>query len=390
MSELILVRYGELALKGKNRSFFENRLVRNMRKSVSKAGKCRTYRTRGRIFVEVLEGETTEVIARLKDVFGIFSLSIVLKAELDIEDIRAKALTVMTRAHRPGESFKVETKRSNKAFPLKSLEVSKDVSSHILDYLEDLPVDVHNPVRTLKVDIREHDAYVFVESERGAGGLPVGVTGKGLLLLSGGIDSPAAAYMAMKRGVELEALHFHSFPFTSERAREKVLDLCAVLARYAGDITLHVVPFTALQKAINQYCPSDWGVTIMRRMMLRIAEAVAREQKAQALFTGENLGQVASQTMESIVTIQTVVDLPVFRPLLAFDKSEIIDLAKKINTYPISIRPYEDCCTVFVDPHPVTRPKRELAEKIEAGFDFAFLIAECLENIETLRIEEKT
>ncbi len=389
MTQLILVRYGELGLKGKNRSFFEDKLIHNMRKALRGRGKTRVFRTRGRLFVEIITGDREEIISRLQNVFGIASLSPVTKAAWDLEDIKEKALTLMQEVHRPGESFKVESRRSNKTFPLKSPEVTQEVSSYILEHMTQLPVDVHKPKHVLKVEIRDEEAYVFTDAYKGAGGLPVGVTGKGLLLLSGGIDSPVAASMAFKRGVEVEALHFHSFPFTSERSREKVLDLCRVLSRYNGGINLHVASFTELQKAINRHCPQDWGVIIMRRMMLRIAARVAKKNGAGALFTGENLGQVASQTMESISVIEKVVDLPVLRPLLGFDKWEIIKLAEKIGTYSISIRPFEDCCTIFVAKHPVTRPRAEDAEEIEAAFDYGPLLDDCMENIETLRITEK-
>ncbi len=389
MAELILIRYGELALKGKNRSYFEERLLKNIRANMKKAGRCRVYRTRGRLFVEIMEGDLEEVISRLKDTFGVSSLSTVVRAQLDMGDIKEKALALMEKVHRPGETFKVETKRANKAFPLKSPEVSREVAAYVLSRLEDLPVDVHSPQKRLHVEIREAEAYVFTEAWRGAGGLPVGVSGKGLLLLSGGIDSPVAAYLALKRGVALEALHFHSFPFTSDRAREKVLDLWALLARYGGDMTLHVAPFTNLQKAIYQHCPSDWGVIVMRRMMMRIAAETALRRGSKALFTGENLGQVASQTMESMAVTEDAAGLPVFRPLLCYDKSEIIHIAKNIGTYPISIRPYEDCCTVFVDPHPVPRPQKDRARAVEENFDFTPLLHECLENMETVSISEK-
>ncbi len=386
MSELILVRYGELGLKGKNRSFFENQLQKNIRLALSTFEKHRVSRTWGRLFVEIDSADRDSVISQLQNVFGIASVSPVVKTSLDMAEINAAALALMQSLHHSGETFKVESRRANKSFPLKSPEISREVSSYILQHLPDLPVDVHNPQRTLQVEIREHEAYIFTEAYPGAGGLPVGVTGKALLLLSGGIDSPAAGYLALKRGVKLEALHFHSFPFTSERSKEKVIDLCSVLARYGGDINLHIAHFTEIQKAIREHCPAEWGVIIMRRMMLRIAAAVAEIRGAGSLFTGENLGQVASQTMESIAVIEKVADLPIFRPLIGFDKKEIIVLAEKIDTYSISIRPYEDCCTIFVPKHPIIRPKLEQAEKIEKNFDFRPLLENCINNLETIVI----
>ncbi len=386
MSELILIRYGELGLKGKNRSFFENQLQKNIRLSLSAFGKHRIYRTWGRLFVEINSEDRDSAILQLQNIFGIASISPVLKTSLDMAEIKATALSLMQSLHHPGETFKVESRRANKSFPLKSPEISQEVAAYILQHLPDLPVDVHNPQRTLQVEIREWEAYIFTEAYPGAGGLPVGVTGKALLLLSGGIDSPAAGYLALKRGVKLEALHFYSFPFTSERSKEKVLDLCSVLARYCGNINLHIAHFTEIQKAIREHCPAEWGVIIMRRMMLRIAAAIAEIKGAGSLFTGENLGQVASQTMESIAVIEKVADLPIFRPLIGFDKKEIITLAEKIDTYSISIRPYEDCCTIFVPKHPIIRPRLEQTEKIEKNFDFRPLLESCIDNLETITI----
>ncbi len=383
MNDLLLVRYGELGLKGKNRFVFENQLLKNIKLALEGAGKARVFTTHSRIFVEVISGNKNVFIERLQKVFGIASLSPVLKTEPELTMIKEKALALMRQVHVPGESFKVDTRRADKSFPLTSPEISREVAGYILSQITELPVDVHAPKHLLQVEIREKEAYIFTEAYQGAGGLPVGTSGKGLLLISGGIDSPVAAYMALKRGVKIEALHFHSFPFTGERSREKVVDLCRALVPYGGSLTLHVASFTEIQKAIRQYCPPQWGITIMRRMMLRLAEKVAGERGAKALFTGENLGQVASQTMESLATIEKAVGIPVLRPLIGFDKKEIIDLAKKINTFEISIRPFEDCCTIFVPKHPVTRPEPAEATKIETAFDFAPLLAACLEKIET-------
>ncbi len=386
MSELILIRYGELGLKGKNRAFFENQLQKNIRLALSTLGKHRIYRTWGRLFVEIDSEDRDSALSKLQNIFGIASISPVLKTSLDMAEIKTTALSLMQSLYHPGETFKVESRRANKSFPLKSPEISREVSAYILQHLPDLPVDVHNPQRTLQVEIRDEKAYIFTEAYPGAGGLPVGVTGKALLLLSGGIDSPVAGYLALKRGVKLEALHFYSFPFTGERSKEKVLDLCSVLARYGGNINLHIAHFTEIQKAIRKHCPAEWSVIIMRRMMLRIAAAVAEIRKAGSLFTGENLGQVASQTMESIAVIEKVANLPIFRPLIGFDKKEIIALAEKIDTYSISIRPYEDCCTIFVPKRPIIRPSLEQAEKIEKNFDFKPLLEKCLHSLETIVI----
>jgi thiamine biosynthesis protein ThiI len=283
-------------------------------------------------------------------------------------------------------TFKVEARRANKQFPLQSPEIMKAVSRHVLanSGQDQLKVDVHNPELTLTVEVRETKAYVMCDVIDGPGGLPVGTAGKVMLLLSGGIDSPVAGWMAMKRGATVEAIHFHSFPFTSERAQEKVNELAKILAKHGGRVRLHNVYFTEIQKAIRKHCPEEYSVTIMRRFMMRIADRLAHKRKALALVTGESLGQVASQTLESMYTINHVTNIPILRPLIAIDKVEIMNIAKKIGTYETSILPYEDCCTIFLPKNPKTRPKVSEAEAAEAKLDIEALIEEALERTESI------
>lgn len=383
MYTFLLVRYGEISLKGKNRSDFEQRLLVNIEQALADLPPRQIRKTFGRIFIE-LKDDLAEVKERLQRVFGVVSFSPVAEAPLDLGLIREKALQVLE--HTPGQTFKVETKRSYKGFPYKSPEINHLVGGYLLARTGQ-KVDVHNPDRIIHLEIRDDAAYIYSQIIPGPGGLPVGVTGRGVLLLSGGLDSPVAGWLGLKRGLELTALHFHSFPFTSERSKEKVVELCRVLAGFAGSLRLVVAPFTAIQKAIRQSCPEELYVTIMRRMMFRIAEQVAHREGALALLTGESLGQVASQTLESIAVINKVVQLPVLRPVISWDKTEIVELARKIGTYEISIQPYEDCCTLFVPRHPATRPRLEKVEKAEKNLDVKGLMEECLENLEITEID---
>ncbi|MGB9663074.1 MAG: tRNA uracil 4-sulfurtransferase ThiI [Moorellaceae bacterium] len=379
----LLVRYGEISLKGKNRSDFEQRLLVNIEQALADLPPRQIRKTFGRIFIE-LKDDLAEVKERLQRVFGVVSFSPVAEAPLDLGLIREKALQVLE--HTPGQTFKVETKRSYKGFPYKSPEINHLVGGYLLARTGQ-KVDVHNPDRIIHLEIRDDAAYIYSQIIPGPGGLPVGVTGRGVLLLSGGLDSPVAGWLGLKRGLELTALHFHSFPFTGERSKEKVVELCRVLAGFAGSLRLVVAPFTAIQKAIRQSCPEELYITIMRRMMFRIAEQVAHREGALALLTGESLGQVASQTLESIAVINKVVQLPVLRPVISWDKTEIVELARKIGTYEISIQPYEDCCTLFVPRHPATRPRLEKVERAEENLDVEGLMEECLENLEIIEID---
>ncbi len=390
MYDLLLVRYGEIGTKGKNRHVFEQRLQANMLAALGGLGVERVDRAHARLYVP-LQADVTEMTKRLQKVFGISSISPVKQTPLDKAAITEAAIEVMgallAKEGPLGQSqitFKVDTRRANKGFPITSPEMSRDLGAVLLKTYPELRVDVHEPDITLQIEIREHYSYVYTEKIPGPGGLPVGVSGKGALLLSGGIDSPVAGYLMMKRGVAPIAVHFHSPPFTSERSREKVLDLARILASYGGPIKVHVVHFTEIQKAINAHCPGKLMVTIMRRMMLRLAEAIANREGALALITGESLGQVASQTMESIAVTNAVVDLPVLRPLIGADKMEIIEIAEAIGTYKLSIQPYEDCCTIFVPRHPETHPKKREVAAAEAKLPMDALLEEALARTEVV------
>jgi thiamine biosynthesis protein ThiI len=386
MSELIMVRYGEIALKGKNRHFFENVLINNMRIALKEIEAKKIYKTQGRIFVEVADKyESEKAMKLLQKVFGIVSISPVERTPLDLQRMKEKVLAYFRAFYRPGISFKIESRRANKAFPTRSPEINREVGGYILQNIADAKVDVHNPEVKINIEVREDEAYIYSAAFPGSGGLPVSVTGEAILLLSGGIDSPVAAWMGMKRGLKVEALHFYSFPFTSERAKQKVIDLCHVLKNYNHGLKLHIAPFTEIQKQIYQNCPPALGITIMRRMMFRIAQALAKKQKALCILTGESLGQVASQTLESMHVINAITNLPVIRPLVGLDKSEITAISKKIGTYEISIRPYEDCCTIFVPKHPETKPTIEQAEKAEENLDIQTLVDASISGMETLK-----
>ncbi len=385
MMATVLVRYGELGLKGKNRRFFEKTLGQNIKSTLLDLQDFNMIYQHRRLIVEVKEELLQEALDRLSKVFGIASLSRVWTTPLDLELIKEQALLLLKKTLPRGGSFKVQTRRANKKFSYNTYEMNSELGAHLLRNTDGYFVDVHEPDATINVEIREQEAFLYSSSLPGAGGLPVGVTGKGLLLLSGGIDSPVAGWMAMKRGVSLEALHFHSPPFTGEGAREKVLDLCRQLKPYGGPEKLHLAPFTKIQKAIYSHCPKDYGVILMRRMMMRVATRLSVRQKAQALFTGESLGQVASQTMESLAVVEEAAGLPIFRPLLGMDKIEIVNMAQKLGTFPISTRPHEDCCTLFLPPHPVTRPRLESALEAEKKLPVEELVEECLENILTLK-----
>ncbi|GGN48773.1 tRNA uracil 4-sulfurtransferase ThiI [Oceanobacillus indicireducens] len=384
----ILIRYGEMALKGKNIRSFIQALQENLQVKLKDFPNAKVKRTQGRMFVLLNGHEPEPIIEICKKVFGIHSLSLALKVENDVEQIKEAALEALKKAD--ARTFKVAAKRVDKNFPHGSLEMNQIVGSHLLVNTEGYTVDVHEPDVEIKVEIREEATYITSENISGAGGLPVGTAGKSLLLLSGGIDSPVAGYLAMKRGVQLEAIHFHSPPYTSERARQKVLDLTKKLVGYGKSIKVHIVPFTKLQQEIFREMPDSYAMTIMRRMMFRIAEAVCEQENILSLTTGENLGQVASQTMESMHAINEVTNYPVIRPLIAMDKAEVVDISKEIDTYEISILPYEDCCTIFVPKSPKTRPRRDKINALEARHDFGPSIEEAIAGIETIHITAKS
>jgi thiamine biosynthesis protein ThiI len=384
MEELILVRYGEIALKGGNRDFFIKQLVKNIKKALEGI-EYRIKKDRGRIFIELNKGsdDIEESLKRLKKVFGIVSLSRVVKVDKDMETINQAALQMV--GYKQPATFKVESRRADKTFPLNSPEICRQVGAYILKNRKDIRVEVHRPDLLINIEIRDK-AYIYMGVEQGSGGLPTGTSGKCILLLSGGIDSPVAGWMVAKRGVELEAVHFHSFPYTSERAKQKVRDLAAVLAGYTGGIRLHMVSLTEIQGSINRYCPEEQGTILTRRFMMRIAGRIAASQRALALVTGESLGQVASQTLESIYVTDSCVDLPVFRPLIGMDKVEIVDRAREIDTYELSILPYEDCCTLFLPEHPETKPRMQRIMESESHLETERLIEQAVETREILDI----
>ncbi|WP_156857722.1 tRNA uracil 4-sulfurtransferase ThiI [Oceanobacillus sp. AG] len=384
----ILIRYGEMALKGKNIRSFIQALQENLQVKLKDFPNVKVKRTQGRMFVLLNGHEPEPIIEICRKVFGIHSLSLALKVENDVEQIKEAALEALKKAE--ARTFKVAAKRVDKSFPHGSLEMNQIVGGHLLVNTEGYTVDVHEPDVEIKVEIRQEATYITSENISGAGGLPVGTAGKSLLLLSGGIDSPVAGYLAMKRGVQLEAIHFHSPPYTSERARQKVLDLTKKLVGYGKSIKVHIVPFTKLQQEIFREMPDSYAMTIMRRMMFRIAEAVCEQENILSLTTGENLGQVASQTMESMHAINEVTNYPVIRPLIAMDKAEVVDISKEIDTYEISILPYEDCCTIFVPKSPKTRPRRDKINALEARHDFGPSIEEAIAGIETIYITAKS
>lgn len=386
---LFLIRYGEIGLKGKNQKFFLHTLLTRMKQALAPLGKARYWKTQGRLFVEMeTDHEAEEALTRLQRVFGIVSVSPVRRAPLDLESIKDVALAELkaAQATEGGSTFKVEARRADKSFPFNSMEINQLVGAHLLEHTAGLSVDVIEPDLRVRVEIRE-EAYIYTRMIPGPGGLPLGTSGRAVLLLSGGIDSPVAGWMTMKRGVKITPVYFHSFPFTGDRVKEKVIDLCQVMAGYGGDMDLYVVHFTEIQKSLAQNCPEDLGTILMRRMMMRLAERIAQKVGAKALVTGESIGQVASQTLESLMVTNAVVQLPVFRPLIGLDKEEIIKRSQAIGTYDISIRPYEDCCTVFVPKHPVTKPRLEQVEKAEEALPLEALLQEALERTEVISLQ---
>lgn len=391
MDKMIVIKYGEIALKGKNRNFFEKKLFTNIKHALMGLEGYKVIKEHGRMYVEYDEGIEEEVIERTSKVFGIVGICVAEKVENDLEAMKANALAqAQTIVDETGMSrFKVVVKRSNKNFEMKSPEIARIVGGNINQNVEGVQVDVHNPEFVVTVEIRDV-TYIYSKEIKGYGGLPYGCAGRGMLLLSGGIDSPVAGWMMAKRGMEFEAVHFHSYPFTSDRAQEKVYDLARELAKYTGYVRVHSVNLLEIQKAINEFCPSKEMTILSRRFMMAIAERIAVEAKCQALITGENIGQVASQTVEGLTVTNSRVDLPVLRPLIAFDKQDIIKIAEMIGTFETSILPFEDCCTVFLPDKVVTRPALADIEKSESNLDVEGLITSAIEGKEIINfIREK-
>ncbi|AUS09414.1 tRNA 4-thiouridine(8) synthase ThiI [Laceyella sacchari] len=380
----ILVRYGELALKGKNKEEFEDRLVKNIRDKVRRFPGVQVNKTHGRIFIEFGEQAVEPILEEVSQVFGLVGISPAIRVASDWEEIKGAVRELVESQRDAVRTFKVNSKRANKTFPIGSQEMNHRLGGYLLGMFPQLKVDVHNPELTVHVEVRGKYSYVYGNDINGPGGLPVGVSGRVMLLLSGGIDSPVAGYLALKRGAELHAIHFHSYPFTSERAKQKVIDLAQTLTRYGGRIKLHVVPFTEIQTEINKHCFESYSITVMRRIMLRISEEVAKRNRALALVTGESLGQVASQTLESMNAINDVTRMPILRPVIGMDKHEIMNIAKRIGTYETSILPYEDCCTVFLPKAPKTKPDKEVARAQEAKLDLERLIQEAVDGVEVI------
>lgn len=386
----LVVRYGELSLKGKNRRHFESQLFETVKRKLRQYDNLKMAKLFDRIVVELNGQHFEPVVKSLQDIFGIHSISLALRAENDLQEIQKAALLALNEAMVKKGTFKVTGKRSLKSFPVNSMQLNREVGGYLLQHTEDLKVDVHHPDVDVKVEVKDTGTYISCQTFKGAGGLPIGVGGKAMLMLSGGIDSPVAGYLTMKRGVRIEGVHFHSPPFTSERAKQKVVDLTQELTRYSGGkIKLHVVPFTKIQQTIKDKIPSSYSMTIMRRVMLRITEKLAENNHAMAIANGENLGQVASQTMHSMYAINEVTNMPILRPVITMDKQEIMNISHKIGTYDISIRPYEDCCTIFLPSAPKTKPKREKAIMFEKNIEnLEELIEEAVQEVETLILED--
>jgi thiamine biosynthesis protein ThiI len=389
MEKIILVRYEEIFLKGLNRPAFEGRLIKNIKQILTGLGPVNVSKAQNRIYVapESESFDIDEAIHRLTKVFGIASVSPALKIETDKQLIFDKATYIAKDILKriQYKTFKIVTRRADKTFPMTSMDVSRELGAIVLREIPQLKVDVINPDFVLYVEIREF-TYIYSEIIPGVKGLPVGTNGRATLLLSGGIDSPVAGWMIAKRGVSIEAVHFYSYPYTSERAKDKVISLCKTLSLYTLGIKLHIVPFTEIQCEINEKCPNEYLTIIMRRYMMRIAEKIAVKSGSLGLVTGEAIGQVASQTMESLAVTDSVVRMPVYRPLIGMDKSEVVSVSKRIETYDTSILPYEDCCTVFVAKHPATKPTIEKAESYESVLDMEKLIKNALDGTETIYI----
>ena len=388
MNDLLLCKPGEIFLKGLNKHYFEERLVANVKRRLKPIGHFRVTYLQSALYIEAADdaADLDAAYDAVRKVFGIATITRAAACEKDKDAITALAKSYLHDAMTAAHSFKVETKRSDKRFPMTSIELSQYVGGELAEAFPDTVVDVHDPELTVRLEVREQAAYVHAQAVEAAGGMPVGCNGAAVTLLSGGIDSPVSSYMIAKRGVRLVPVHFFSFPYTSELAKEKVLSLAKELTAYTGRMTLQIVPFTHIQEEIRRACPEEYFTLIMRRFMMRIAQAIAKDHGAKCLVTGENLGQVASQTMDAMAVTGAVVDIPMFHPLIGMDKEEIVTRARKIGTLETSILPYEDCCTVFTPKHPKTKPVLALVEAEEAKLDVDALVADALANTEKVAI----
>lgn len=389
MNDLILLKQGEIVLKGQNRRFFEDKLVANVRRRLKNLGDFSVTATQSTVYVEPKSDgcDMDAALDAMQHVFGVVNVTRAMACAKDKDAIFETAKSYLREELISAKSFKVETKRSDKAFPMSSIEISQYVGGMLSDEFPDIEVDVHEPELVVHVEVREVAAYVHASALPGAGGMPVGSNGSAVTLLSGGIDSPVSSYMIARRGIHLVPVHFFSFPYTSERAREKVLQLAEKLTECCGRLTVEIVPFTHIQEEIRDKCPEEYFTLIMRRFMMLISEQIAEMNGCKALVTGENLGQVASQTMEALRVTEECISLPVLRPLIGMDKKDIIEIARRIGTFDTSILPYEDCCTVFTPRHPRTKPKVEDVLEVEKALDVEALVAEALSGREQVRFD---
>ena len=382
MKEIILCKYGEIALKGLNKSTFESMMVKTIKRRLRNCGSVKITRSQSTLFVEPLDdfADVDEIEEKISKVFGIVKICRCGVFEKDMNEILAKSPEYIEEQMENARSFKVEAKRADKKFPYKSPEICAELGGALLEKFPHLKVDVHNPDVIVNVEIRENNAFIHTGAIDGAGGIPVGSSGQAMLLLSGGIDSPVAGYMIARRGAIIQAIHFEAPPYTSERAKMKVEKLAKIMTSYCGDIVFHCVPFTEIQEILRDNCPEEYFTIIMRRLMMEIAQKICETEDIQALVTGESLGQVASQTMYAMVCTDAACRIPVFRPCVGMDKSEIIEIARKIDTFDTSILPYEDCCTVFTPKHPCTKPKLSDVEKAQNSYDWEPLIQKAVEG----------
>ena len=389
MNDMILLKQGEIVLKGLNRHTFEAKLIGNVKRRLERFGRFRIYAVQSIVYVEPKneDCDMDGAFEAVQKIFGIVSVSRAMACKKDKDAMYETAKEYLASDLRMAKSFKVEAKRSDKSFPMTSIQLSQYVGGLLSDDFPDTKVDVHTPELTVMLEVRDNAAYVHGSPVPGAGGMPLGANGSAVSLLSGGIDSPVSTYMAAKRGVSIVPVHFFSFPYTSEQAKEKVIELAKLLVDYCGRMTLHIIPFTHIQEEIHDKCPEEFFTIIMRRFMMRLSERVAKDWRCSALITGENLGQVASQTMEAMAVTEAVVSTPILRPLICLDKSDIVIAARKLGTFDTSILPYEDCCTVFTPRHPRTHPHLDEVEAAESVLDVDALVEEAYAGIEKVRIQ---
>ena len=388
MKEIFLLKLGEVVLKGANKRQFESRLRQNVRRRMKAYGNFDVYIMQSTVYIEPMDelADVESAWEACRSIFGVVSLCRCRPCEKDMDAIFNTIEEYLGDDLDAARSFKVESKRSDKAFPMNSIQISQEIGGRLAEAHPDVLVDVHHPDYTVYVEVRDLAAYVHGPAEPGAGGLPTGVGGRAMCLLSGGIDSPVAAYMIAKRGVEIESTHFFSYPYTSQLAKDKVIELARLVTKYSGRMTVNIVSFTKIQEAIRDNCPEEFFTLIMRRFMMEISQRIAKDDGCGALITGENLGQVASQTMQAMAVTGEVVDIPIFMPLIGMDKTDIVALARKIGTLDTSILPYEDCCTVFTPRHPKTKPTLSQVLHAERKLDREALIAEALENVEKIKV----